>query len=176
MNDKWPVLSGDLCYLRVLTEDDAKLWHLAQDDGQLLDEPGFEMGASSTQRVRNSIRQRRLAWSQDGGRRHWGVWTIGTNELAGGVQLTRGIGGGPDEDAALISWVIWREFFSEEIAAEAVSLAAAWCRQHLANGPLVALAEGNDSVGARVLRRAGFRLDGPSRPWEAAGRLMRFVA
>lgn len=167
MPDQWPVLAGSSCRLRVLDEADAPAWRADEGDMQLV--WGGEFYGEPPP-VSMLIRMARVGWAVGGSQRHWGVWTSPADRLAGGVQIEKGGFGGPDEGGARITWVIWSELFTLELAAEAVSLAAGWSNRHLVPGPLVGLADDDDAVSAAVLIGAGFHDGGPARPWEAAGR------
>ncbi len=167
--EQWPVLTGDLCTLRVLDEADAPLWHRDEDTQQLVDQEQefyVNIGKPRPDPVPMAIRLNRVAWTLGGGHRHFGVWTDNGTTLAGGVLLNRG---GMRHGDARIAWVVWGDLFTVELAADAIDLAATWSKSNLAQGSLFSYVDADDLGRQAVLERAGFRDDGTAEHWELDG-------
>jgi hypothetical protein len=170
----WPVLRGSRCALRVLAEEDAPLWRIAEDDRQFL--PDLEFYAKPVPvSAEGKIRGRRMAWALGGGVRHWGMWTVPGDQLAGGIQLSAGGLGGPVR-STVVTWVVWKEFADPALVAEAVALAARWGLENLDPDHVLAFLPdtGRDPFDERVVEAAGFRPDGSPEPWEAGRLRYRF--
>lgn len=116
---------------------------------------------------------RRVAWALGGDQRHWGIWSVRSGDLAGGVELSPGGIGGP-VPLTTVSWVVWREFSSVPFVAEAVRLAAGWGLDNLEPDDVVAFLPDTILVDEEMLHAAGFRFDGPPKPWETGRLRYRF--
>ena len=176
--DQWPVLSGMGCALHVLDEDDAASWRPDADDLQLVDEQEFVSSSPGPYprrlRVDYCIRLRRVAWACGGGLRHFGVWTLPGGVLAGGVELRPGSAAPGDAE---LTWVIWPDLFTVELAAEAVRLAVGWAKTWIP-GPISTFVDDGDAVRMSVLRAIDFEVPSPAHRWRggrSGGRQTAFL-
>jgi len=140
----WPVLSGCLCYLRVLTVADAETWHAGEDVEQ---RRWFEFpGPAPFENVVKAITNWRDSWKIEGPVRQWGIWTVSDDSLAGGVELSnRGDG------RANLSYVVFPNFRRRGLATEAIALASEWAFQAWNIDAVIACVD-EQNVASRELR------------------------
>lgn len=163
-------LEDGVVRLRPLRPSDAEAW-LAGEDDEIRRWFQFPRPSKASD-VAAAIEAWTRSWREGGRVRHFGVWSIETGALVGGVELRdRG------EGSAYLSYLVFAPHRRQGYATRAVRLAVIHAEQAMPVERLVIITDADNVASQHVALAAGLRPDGPADPLEhiEIGPMLRFV-